>query len=208
MCTELECQKHTDFIVSKIPIAIHAIIHHNYVTVIVDSRHLARDTHKIHCPYNAAHSMLKNTLTSHLNICPDKSPHFGQCFYNITHVMPKTDLKNHEENCPDRKSIDVAIYKAEDMTRPDFNVENIPTIKYEESWDCLEQAPEVLKTIKTKTTSMKATHNITRSERKQHRINLHENYINNVDGKDEKKQQKKKMDTTPLFFGKRPNTFK
>jgi len=31
--------------------------------------------------------------------------------------------------------MDVAIYEEEDMTRPDSNVENVPSIKYEESWD-------------------------------------------------------------------------
>ncbi|CAI6352768.1 unnamed protein product [Macrosiphum euphorbiae] len=168
--------------------------------------HLAPETQNFHCPYNVAHTMPQKKLTKHLNRCPDKPPHFRHCIYNISHVMPETDLKNHEENCPDRILIDVAIYEAEDMARPDSHVENVPSVKYEESWDGLEQTSEILKTIKIKTTSMKATHNITRSERKQHRINLHENDINNVDDKDEKKQQNKKMDTTPLFIGKRPNT--
>jgi len=44
----------------------------------------------------------------------------------------------------------------------------------------LEHTSEILKIIKTKTASMKATHNMTKSQRKQHRINLHENDVNNV----------------------------
>jgi len=44
----------------------------------------------------------------------------------------------------------------------------------------LEHTSEVLKTANTKTPSMKAIHNTTKSQRKQHRINLHENDVNNV----------------------------
>ncbi|KAL5238324.1 hypothetical protein ACI65C_005734 [Semiaphis heraclei] len=169
--------------------------------------HLAPETKDFHCPFNAAHTMPQKTLTKHLTRCPDKPPNFRHCIYNLSHVMPETDLKNHEENCPNRILIDVAVYETEDMTRPKSNVENAPSIKYEESWDGLEQTSEILKTIKTKTASMKATHNITRSERKQHRVNLHENDINNVDA-DGKKQQNKNIDKKPLFIGKRPDTSK
>jgi len=167
--------------------------------------YLAPETHNFHCPFNAAHTMPQKTLIKHLTKCPDKPPHFGHCIYNMLHAMPEKDLKNHEENCPDRILIDVAVYQAEDMIRPVSNVENAPSINYEETWDGLEHTSEILKTIQTKTASMKATHNITRSERKQHRVNLHENYINAVDNKDEKKQKNKKMDTKSLFIGKRPN---
>ncbi|KAF0771837.1 gametocyte-specific factor 1 [Aphis craccivora] len=120
--------------------------------------------------------------------------------------MPESELKEHEENCPSRILIDVAMYQSEDMIRPSPTVESEPSIKYEESWDGLEHTSEILKTIKTTTASMKATHNMTKSQRKQHRINLHENDINNVNDKGEKKQQNKLQETTPLFIGKRPNT--
>eukprot|EP00102_Acyrthosiphon_pisum_P006669 XP_003240166.1 PREDICTED: gametocyte-specific factor 1 homolog [Acyrthosiphon pisum] len=164
---------------------------------------LAPETQNLHCPFNTAHTMPRKTFIKHLNRCPDKPPHFKHCIYNKSHVMPEADLKNHEENCPNRISMDVAIYETEDiMTRPDTDVQNTPSIKYEESWDGLEQTTGILQTIKTKTTSMKAIHNTTRSERKEHRANLHKNDINNVENKDGKKQQNKKMDTKSLFFGK------
>ncbi|KAF0711427.1 gametocyte-specific factor 1 [Aphis craccivora] len=121
--------------------------------------------------------------------------------------MPESELKEHEENCPSRILIDVAMYQSEDMIRPSPTVESEPSIKYEESWDGLEHTSEVLKTANTKTPSMKAIHNTTKSQRKQHRINLHENDVNNVNNKDnEKKQQNKQTEIKTLFFGKRPNT--
>lgn len=164
--------------------------------------HLAPETINFHCPYNASHTMPQKTFIKHLTRCPDKPPHFKNCPFNLSHVMPESELKVHEENCPSRILIDVAMYQSEDMIRPSPTVESEPSIKYEESWDGLEHTSEILKTIKTTTASMKATHNMTKSQRKQHRINLHENDVNNVNDKGEKIQQGKK----PLFIGKRPNT--
>ncbi|XP_026819660.1 gametocyte-specific factor 1 homolog [Rhopalosiphum maidis] len=170
--------------------------------------HLAPETLNFHCPFNASHTMPQKTLTKHITKCPDKPPHFKHCIYNLAHAMPESELKDHEENCPNRILIDVAVYQSEDMIRPNPNVENLPSIKYEESWDGLEQTSEIMRTIKTKTASMKATHGMTKSERKQHRINLHENDIYNVNNKglNDEKKQNKNLETKPLFIGKRPNT--
>lgn len=146
------------------------------------------------------------TLTKHLINCPDKSPHFKHCEYNMNHVMPESELKSHEESCPDRTLMNSA-YTTEETVRTNFNVENAPSIQYEETWDGLEQTSETLQTIQTRTTSMKATHGTTRSERKQHRKGLHKNYVDSVQHKEyneDKKQQNNELETK-LWFGKRPN---
>ncbi|CAH1732991.1 unnamed protein product [Aphis gossypii] len=169
--------------------------------------HLAPETINFHCPYNASHTMRRKVLIKHLTKCPDKPPHFKNCPFNLSHVMPESELKEHEKNCPNKTLLDIAMCQSEDMVRPSPIVENAPSIKYEESWDGLENTSEVLKTANTKTPSLKATHNMTKSQRKQHRINLHKNDVNNINNKDnEKNKQNKQTETKPLFFGKRPNT--
>ncbi|XP_050424336.1 gametocyte-specific factor 1-like isoform X2 [Adelges cooleyi] len=126
-----------------------------------------------HCPFNPAHCMPKKTVQKHVVRCPDRPLNYVNCMYNILHVMHKAEQEKHESECPDRTMIDPFIFQSADIQRPVPVLTNVPVLEYEESWENLEES-NVLKTINSTTTSMKAIHGLTKSERKQHRAHLHQ----------------------------------
>jgi hypothetical protein len=183
---------------------------------------LSPDTFDYHCPFNVSHTMPHKTLIKHLIKCPDKPPDFKSCPFNISHVMHESKLEEHEKICPDKILIELAIYESSEIKRPIPNIGYTPNIEYEESWDGLEQTSDVLTNI-SDVILMKAKNGSTKSERKKHRMFLHENDVKNnnetnkdnngnkpngsvlkIDNQKKQQQGQQQHDSKSYFIGHRP----
>ncbi|KAF2893441.1 hypothetical protein ILUMI_12726 [Ignelater luminosus] len=60
------------------------------------------------CPYNPAHTMLKERVQTHLIKCRRSCTELKwvPCIFNVTHQIPEQELSYHYETCPDRLGFD------------------------------------------------------------------------------------------------------
>ncbi|XP_050521155.1 gametocyte-specific factor 1 homolog [Daktulosphaira vitifoliae] len=194
----------------------------------METMHISTETMQYHCPYNPSHCMPKKTVQKHIVKCPDKPSNYVNCVYNFMHAMHMSEQEAHEKVCPDRVLFDTFIYSSEDVKRPVPVMENEPPeYEYEECWDNAESV-DVLKTINETSTVMRAKHGLTKSERKQHRVQLHQAHVQNEKSRvgnsssigtnhqqnsnqnlnsvvtSTRNDQKKNVISKPMFIGQRP----